>query len=334
VVALVSRTASALAQTPAESIAVWTERLRTGSLPDRADAIGNLAAQDLQLLPTGTRDVIVAELRRVNDATLNGVPIEGSDALTSEAFGEYYLDLSTTAARFGTPEANRALILASGISRGAQRRAARLGDEAVPVLQQMIDRDFDSADALETMALAWFWADSAGGPLSDTSRRAIIRALLRALRSPNANLRSGVPGALYLIGDPTFLPLAQAAVSLARATHDQELDAGYIRLRALPALESAFQRLTPLEIAQRAIRALSLICADGTRSERPGACQSLLNDLRTALEHLRAGRSGPAKNVLDAAAGRADTAFRNGVITEDEHAMIAGGVRQIIAVLR
>ena len=329
--ALASRARPAAGQAPAESIAVWTERLRSGSLTDRADAIGKLAAQNPQLLPSGTRDAIVAELRRINDATLNDAPIDGIDALNSEAFGEYYLDLSATAARFGTPEANRALVLSVGISRGAQRRAARLGDAAIPVLQQMIDRDFEPADALETMALAWFWSDSTGAALSDESRLAITQAIVTAVRSPSAKLRSGVAGALYLIGDPAFLPLAQGAAALAQANQDPDLDAGYIRIRALPTLESALQRLSPIDDAERTNRVLRLLCAAPSSGPRRGACESLQNQLDDALAQLRAGRGTAAVNVLNAVADRADTALRDGAITDDEHALIAGGVRQVVA---
>ncbi|MBW3553713.1 MAG: hypothetical protein KY466_09385 [Gemmatimonadetes bacterium] len=48
------------------------------------------------------------------------------------------------------------------------------------------------------------------------------------------------------------------------------------------------------------------------------------------MEHLRARRTGPAANVLNSVITRADQALDVGAFDEEEHALIAGGVRQVL----
>ncbi len=317
------------AQAPAESIAVWTRQLQNGTLQDRVSGMGRLAGLNPRSLPLATQDAIVAELRRINEALENNVPVDGATALGSEGFGEDYLDLARAARSLGTPEANRALILSVGVSLGTARRVARLGDAAIPSLAHMLAQNYEPQGALETMGLAWFWADSTGAPLSDASRVVILRQLIAAGHSPSPDFSAGVGAALRWIGDPAFLPLGQAIVAQAQASGNVFL--GYYRLETLPALTAALNKVSPLESALRTRRVLGLLCAGAASGPRRGACESLENELDAALAHLRAGRTKPAANVLEAVAHRAEDAASVGAITPDEATLIAGGARQVIS---
>ncbi|HYL20954.1 MAG TPA: hypothetical protein VEU74_04265 [Gemmatimonadales bacterium] len=329
--ALAGAPAAGAAQAPAESIAVWTQRLQSPTLADRVQGMGRLAGEDPRSFPPATQSAILAELTRVNEALQSNVPIDGATALGSEGFGEYYLDLARTARSLNTPEANRALILSVGVSLGTSRRVARLGDGAIPSLAHMIDQDYEPGAALETMGLAWFWADSTGAVLSDASRGVIVRALLASSQSGSDELRSSVGPAFRWTGDPAFLPLAQAIAARAQVSGDLLLSAAYFRINTLPSLTAALNKLGPLGSAVRTRRVLGLVCSGTTSGARQGACESLENELDAAIAHLQAGRTGPAANVLEAVARRADAAVAIGALTQDEAALIAGGARQVIA---
>ncbi|MBW3553714.1 MAG: hypothetical protein KY466_09390 [Gemmatimonadetes bacterium] len=159
--------APAGAQTAADTLESWTEALRSGSLGERVNAAGKLALRDdLAELPPETQGALVAELERVNGALLGGLPLDGQEDLRGEDFGEYYMNLVAAVGHFDSREARTALIPAVAVSVRTRQRVAVLGDEAVRRLSDLIARDYEAYAALETLALAWFWADSTGAPLS------------------------------------------------------------------------------------------------------------------------------------------------------------------------
>ncbi len=321
--------AEAEAEAQADSIAVWTEILRSGTLVQRVEVAGKLAAEDPATLPPATQEAVVAELVRVGEALLYDRPIEGLDELDSESFGEYYLDLAVTAAGFGSPEANRALVLSVGVSRGMQRRVARLGDEAIPMLTEMIARDYQPADALETLALAWFWADTTGAPLSDESRRVILGQLTSATGSERYSLRRAAATALELTGDPAFLPLAERFRTSALEAGER-LIAADLEADAIPALEAAAAALAAEELAARSQRLLQLTCLDAAGGPKMDVCGWLGEQFDRALEDLRAGRAAAAREAFEAIVRRAAEAGAAGALSEDEEALIAGGARKVL----
>jgi hypothetical protein len=321
--------AEAEAEAQADSIAVWTEILRSGTLVQRVQVAGKLAAEDPASLPAATQEAIVAELVRINESLLYDRPIKGLDALDSESFGEYYLDLAVTAAGFGRPEANRALVLSVGVSRGMQRRAARLGDEAIPLLTEMIARDYQPADALETLALAWFWADSTGAPLADESRRVILEQLTSATGSERYSLRRAATTALELTGDPAFLPLAEHYRSSALEAGER-LIAADLETDAIPALEGAAANLSAEELGVRSQRLLQLTCSAPAGGAETDVCAWLEERFEGALRDLRAGRVAAAKEALQAVVERVGAAAAAGALSADEEALIAGGARKLL----
>jgi hypothetical protein len=320
------RGAGAEGEAQGDSVAVWVEVMKSGALDDRVAAAGKLAAQEPASLPPAAREAVVAELRRLNDALLGRRPIEGLDELDPESFGEYYLDLATMAARFESPEADRALILSVGVSRGVQRRVARLGDGAVPVLAEMVARDYQAADALQAMALAWFWADSTGAPLSERSRAMILDALVAATRSPSYSLRRGAATALALSGDPALLPLVDTFRSAASQTGERLIVAA-LDAEAAPRLEAAAASLGARAVATRSLRILRLICRQTAGAKEP-ACTRLAERFSTAVAALEAGRAEEAARALEDVARVAEAAA--GAFTEEERALILGGARLVI----
>jgi hypothetical protein len=320
---------STRAQVPADSAAAWAELLKSGTLVERVEAAGKLAAEDPVSLPASAQEAVVAELDRINEALLYDSPIEGLDELDSEGFGEYYLDLATMAYHFGNPEADRALIRSVGVSRGIQRRAARLGDEAIPVLAEMIERDYEAAGALEAMGLAWFWADSTGAPLSDVSRRRILEHITGATRSDRYSLRRAASTTLELTGDPGFVGYAEHFRESALAAGDR-LIAADLESDAIPALEAAADALEPDELAARSQRLLRLICETAAAGPKAEACLSLEERFDDALDSLRAGRVAGAREALRSIVERAGESAAAGTLSADEEALIVGGARWAI----
>lgn len=317
------------AQTDPDSIAAWTARLRTGSLVQRVEAAGKIAAQEPSSLSAPTRDALVSELKRVNRMLLASGTVPGAVELGDETFAEYYLDLVIPVAHFRTPDAVQALVHSVGVGGGIQRRVARHGDAVVPQLAEMIDRSYQEGDALETLALAWFWADSTGASLSASSRATITRALSAAPRSSSYSLRRAAASGLALTGDPAFLSLARLFAQDAAAAGDR-LIAAALQRDAIPPLARAAAETSPTELAARVRRNLSAICHRVVRGPRSVACQSLQDHFSAAQQHLRAGQIEAARSAFDAVVRHADKARASGALSAEEHALIAGGAELVL----
>ncbi len=317
------------AQTLADSVSAWTATLESGTLLQRVTAVAHLADVQLAGLPPATRSALTAELARLNDAMLNKQPIDGAPDLGSEGFGEYYLDLATTVARFNTAEANRALILSVGVSLGTERRAAEMGDDAVPVLADMIDHHYQSGDALETLALAWFWSDSTGAPLSDASRLTIVRRLAQATHSDSFDVRLSTETALQEIKDPAFLPLAGAFTG-AMAGPEPNI-ARLLRVEATPALDSAGALLSRAQRLDKTGRILRLLCGAPDSAPPAATCTVLTAQLDSAHDLLALNTLDEAVSHLDRLATAVDAAVSVGALTADDRVFIAGGAKAVIA---
>lgn len=312
------------AQTPGDTVRAWTEALRSGTLVERITAAGKLARRDdVAGLPLETRSALIAELERVNRALLDERPLDGQEELRGEDFGEYYMDLAAAVGRFDSREARRALIPAVAFSGRTQQRVAVMGDEAVRGLSELIDRDFETTAALETLALAWFWADSTGAPLSDLSRAAVLDHILEQIaRDEN---RMGAVGALEYTGDPAFLPLAELV-----ASRGGSLASGIAGAWVVPALQARAEGSDALDLARGTERLIRLVCRDAPSGSRSDACAPIARDHALAVERLRAGRTDPLAGILDRVIRRADDALRAGTLSPEEHALIAGGARQVL----
>jgi len=319
--------APARAQTLADSVAAWTTTLESGTLSQRVTAVGHLAHVQLAELPPTTRSALIAELSRLNDAMLNDQPIDGAADLGGEGFGEYYLSLATTVAQFNTDEANRALILSVGVSLGTERKAAELGDEAVPVLADMIDHHYQAGDAVETLALAWFWSDSTGAPLSDASRRTIIRRLTQGTHSDSFDVRLSTETALEQIRDPGFLPLARSYET--RIAGPEPNIARLVRIEAIPSLEQAAASLTRAQQLDRTGRILTLLCGAPDSAPPAAICAALTAQLDSAHDLLALNTLDEALIHLDRLATAVDEAVTAGALTADDSTFIAGGANEV-----
>ena len=288
-----------LGQAPADSLDAWTVLLQQGSLAERAYTVVRLRGEDASRFSAATDAAVIAELERVNDALATGAPLPEEDVVfgVGEEFGQYRIALATMAAGIDTPEARRALVPAIGISRGMQRRVARLGDEAVPELQALISQPEDVNAALETMGFAWFWADSTGAPLSDESRRIIARSFVDNLAQQGNNPAfSGAATGLQFSGDAAFLPLARMAEA-------RERDGGLfflaqnLALNVIPELAQVAAASSAMELLDGSIRLLNLLCLDSAGD----ACRLGVAAYTDAREQLSAGdQMGALTSLLDA----------------------------------
>ncbi|MFW6202528.1 MAG: hypothetical protein ACOC8B_08110 [Gemmatimonadota bacterium] len=318
---------AARTDTSGDSIAAWTATLRFGTLPDRIAAAGKIGLHpDPTSLPADTRRALIDELARIGQALLYGRTVPGEEGVDAESMGEYFLDLSTTTAHFAAREARLALVYAVAVSRGVQRRVARLGDDAVPPLLEMRRRGFSAGAALETLGLVWLRSDRTGAPLAFESRASILRTLLAGVADDDFGTRTGAVTALGLTRDPAFLPLAVHREAIERRTGRTYI-ANVLADDVIPVLEAAAAGLTAMESLAGTVRMLRLICDDAEPGARHGACTAIDNRFDAAIEHLRSGRTDAARNVLESAIRHADSALDVGAFSSDEHALIAGGVR-------
>lgn len=319
-----------LAAQDAGSIDEWIAQLRSGTLAQKVDAAGKLAQENPSTLPVAAQVAIVQELERINQALLGSSAIPGVDELGGEIFAEYYLDLVIPTAHFSSPEAKRALVRSVGVGGGIQRRVARQGDPAIPGLVEMIRAGYQAGDALETLGLAWFWADSTGAVLSDRSRGQIVQAMIGAMESDDYSQRRHAVVALGDMNDPAFLALARSFLADAQG-RNQGLIVRALRQEAIPALAAAESKLSTTQLAERSLRSITAVCDGAAPAPKLGACTSLENQLTTALSHLGAGQLRPAHNVLSAALQRAEQARASGAFSALEHTVIAGSIQNVLA---
>jgi hypothetical protein len=314
------------AQVPADSIPAWTAWLAAGPTAERMHAAGKLAAID-HPLPASTQQAVVHELDRVHALMLDGAPVPDEIEAGFENFGEYYLNLVIMAAGFRSPDSDRALVPAVGVSRGVQKRVARLGDAAVPGLVRVIRTDHDPAAALGALGLAWFWADSTRAGLSAESRQTIVSEILAAAYHHDPTHRLGAMVALEETRDASWLPLLPTLDTELTGSGGAAL--GWLRAYAAPALLASADRAAPEALLHGSRRMLEALCADHAAGERRALCEVLLREFDAAAAHLAASRTGPALNVLEAIVRRADQALARSVIAGHEHALIAGGAKQV-----
>jgi hypothetical protein len=307
-----------------DSIGAWTRRLRAGTFAEKSSAVERLRSAGGGALPSVTQDAIVAELTRVNAATAR---LPGSEEYDTEAAAEYGMDLAILAYEIHSRAATRALVPWIGMSTGFARRVATLGDEVIPLLADMAVEGPERTFALETMGYAWFWSDSTGAPLSDGSRTLILRSIMAAAADGTLRARLGAVRSVAATKDPAFhaLALAWAATRgfTASARLRQALQDG-----AIPTLERAEAAATPAQLAGRFERALAIACSIGPRTRRT-FCQPVQSTALAATREVGHGRYSDARQSFLRIAARADEALRIGVLSRNEHALIAGTARRL-----
>lgn len=329
VTSLYAQAVSAIAQAHPDSLRAWAVQLEGGTLEQRAEAAGHLHASVPIGFPPLVQEVLIAELNRINDILVLGTGVPGAVELGGESFGEYYLDLTLTVASFDNPAATLALVRSIGVGGGIQRRVARQGDPVIGELANLVHQDYQPGEALETLALAWFWADSTGAPLSAESRAVIAREIVAATSSSNYSLLRSAADVLELIADPAFLPLAQGFRDRAQAA-DERLVAGALERGAIPRLYSVAADFSVLDLSSRIERAAAAVCAHASTGTKHEVCESSRRDLTAARAHLQSGRSGSARHVLEAVVIHAERALTEGVLEPAEADILAGGARMLL----
>lgn len=312
-------------QVSTDSIARLTAIIGTGSLVERAEATWELQKVPIEALPSVTQATVIGEFERLNTLMRANQRVPGIEGLQGESFGEYYASLSEIVYAIDSPAAVRALASSAGGGVGLLQKAAEAGDDIIPLLAERIRDRFEAGDALETMGYAWFWADSTGIALSGRSRTTIMQHLVAA--TAEVPLQSAAALALENTRDPAFLDLARFLL-----TQNETESAGYFLERfTIPALEAVAAARSDNQLAESASRALAAICSGVASGRKHGACQSLASELSSALRHLRDGRPQPGHNVLESYLKNAAGALRSGAISEQEHLVMTGAVRGLLA---
>ena len=317
----------------ADTVAIWTNTMRVGTLAARDTALAKLAALPVAALPAETQRVLVAELNRVHLALQTGTAVGASEE-SDERFTDYYTTLVLVVTAFDTRESALALLTAVAVSGGVSRQIAQLGDTAVALLMQQLrsaTQPDEHVSIFESLGLAWFWADSTGSPLSDRSRTQIVSALNVSVLSGAVADMGGVSLALLAIQDPAFLPLAQRAHDFAAT---QGVNGRYMVVtmeqRVVPSLTALAASRSTASLASGLARLVTAVCGTDATGRRQGACQSLTNDVVAASRHLANGQTIPARNGLDSVGKKIDQAFAAGAFSDAEHALLAGNVAMVL----
>lgn len=325
----------AAAQATADSVPIWTRAVQVGpSLADRDEALQRLASRRRTSLPAETQRVLIAELNRVHQVMKTGGRVSDPDS-DPEDFAEYYDTLVMMVSAFETREAALALLPAIAVSSSVSSSVVKqLGDTVVSLLVQQLGstrEDDEHIAVLQTLGLAWFWADSTGGPLSDRSRVQIAAALSRGTVSGSVPEMMGVELALEAMRDPAFLPLAQKLHDIAAhaglLAQGVEADTRFDRIPQLTAL--AASRSTA-SLAAGLSRIVTAVCGNDAAGRRHGACQSIANDVAAASNHLANGRTTPARNGFESVGKKIDQAYADGAFSPAEHALLVGNVAMVL----
>lgn len=325
---------TATAQASADSVTAWTRTMQVGpTLAARDAALAKLASLSAARLPAETRRVLVAELNRVHLALKAGTAI-GAVGEDEEGFSDYYTTLVLVVAAIETPEAALSLVPAVAVSGGVARQVAQRGDTAVALLAQQLlhaVQPDEHAALLESLGLAWFWADSTGSPLSDRSRAQIVAALSSAALSTTYADMVGMEVALRAIRDPGFLPLAQRVREFA-LTQGVRGRGTVVSIEddVIPPLTTLAASRSPSSLAQGLARLVTAVCGNDATGRRNGACQSLTNDVAAASNHLANGRTTPARNGFESVSKKIDRAYAEGAFSDAEHALLAGNVAIVL----
>jgi hypothetical protein len=315
------------AQASPASIAAWTRTLRSGSLQQRSDALADLLRGPASALPPDTRDAFIAELNRLHVAMVTGIPPASPGE--GDLLADYYMSLVSTVTELRTPEAALALVPAVAVSGGAARRVARLGDAGVDAVLPLLARRYEVSSMLETLGLAWFWADSTHAALSDLSRARIVSAFLAAAASDSSDSYLGVMTAVENTGDPSFLPLLTSmrdrvdTLGAAGA-----VVASMLRTMVIPTLTARAATTSPASLASAVDRILQAICTPGSAG-RNGACESMTNDMARARRSIAMGQLREARTALATLSKHADGGVRAGVLQRLEHELVAGNAALI-----
>lgn len=325
--------ARATAQASADSVSSWTRTMQVGTLAARDTALAKLAEIPVTALPAATQRVLVAELNRVHQAMQAGTAI-GFAGKSENLVRDYYTTLVLVVTAFDTRESALALVPAVAVSGGVSRQVAQLGDTGVTLLIQQLrgaTQSDEHVGLLQSLGLAWFWADSTGSPLSDRSRAQIVSALTTAGLSPLLADMGGVELALEVIHDPGFLPLAQRVHDFA-ATQGVLGRSTVVTMAkdVIPSLTALAASRPPIALATGLARLVTAVCGTDAAGRRQGACQSLANDIAAASKHLADGQTTPARNGFDSVGTKIDKAYADGAFTDAEHALLAGNVAMLL----
>jgi hypothetical protein len=333
------------AQASPQSIAAWTQKLRSGSLLERADALAELTRGPVATLPPATRLALVAELTRVHAALLAGKPIGAPD--DGELVTDYYMELVDAVAELRTPEANLALAPAVAVSGGIARRVARLGDVGVNAVLPLLRRGYETSSMLETLGLAWFWADSTHARLSDRSRARIVTAFTAAAASDSLEPILGVMVGAENAADPVFLPLATSLRDrVSPLGGAQTVAASMLTTTTIPKLTALAAARSPADLARGAARAISALCTprdagddehgEGARDQsgqdgHSSRCAALARDFSAVSRSIQLGRIAEARTTLRALGRAIEQAFAARELTRPERDLLAGNVSILLA---
>lgn len=290
-----------------------TAALDSPDLERRAIAVAKLRTADPSTIPEATRRKLIALLEREATATTPSREDDGEESLE----GDYLTQLVRVVVRLNDPASARGLALAGlSINADAQRIVAARGDAAVPLLEEA-ERSDTSLVGPVAATRGRMLGDYA--ELLSAESRATIRAEILRMASDALAFERAVRFARLVETVPVLTKIADTSSSSLTKS---------IVGRTAQQLAALRDQSSPETIVDRLSASIAAICRDATGS-RNGACESMQQLSRNALEHVRAARANAAHNVLLALATRADDAARQGALTPAEATMIAGTARYL-----
>jgi hypothetical protein len=239
-----------------------------------------------------------------------------------ESYSEYVIDLASGVMRLQDPAALRGLtLLGIQTAQDIQQYVASFGARSLPLLAEAWRLKIDGRPSVIT---TWAFSANLTGPnaLSKEDRQTVLASILAASEKyPIAVASAARSGSLVV--------LMPVLADIAAHTTDE-----VIRSRAQKAvalLTPARANTSPLTLLDETAQWLAGFCrAEGLRSAgRHGACTSLSNRFGNVREHIVAGRTVPAVNVLTAVEREASDARSKGALTAAESSLIVGNAQYI-----
>jgi hypothetical protein len=295
----------------------------------RASAVDDLHRLPLAQLPPGAGERLIALLER------EAVSPDAESTGEGEGYGEYLLALVRAVRRLNEPHSLRGMALYGiRIGRAYQDFVASFGAAALAPLDEAWQRASDDRTAI---FLTWGrMLGPFGDRLSPNDRLEVETRLSSALVGDGDTLAGEALGIWWL--KTWGFAWAADAGSLWEVLPVLERIAGdTLYADASDDLWNITARLRPLRdaatssmLASRLAGWTAALCRSPSGPRR-GACESLGLLLNVAEDHLRAGRTIPAANAIDAYLGRANSAYRSGAVSRLEHALIAGQARYLLS---
>jgi hypothetical protein len=304
----------------AQDVDVLASRLTMPDVHVRAEAVARLNALPVSALTPAARAAMITLLEQEATGQAPVSPDTAADG--DETYDEYIIDLTSGVMRLQDPAGLRGLALLGIQTReDVQQYVASFGVRSLPLLTEAWRL---KPNARPSIITTWAFSASLTGPnaLTKEDRQTVLAQILSASDEYPIAVASAARSASLVALVPVLADMASPTANEVIRSRAE---------KAITLLTPARAAASPLALLDETAQWLAGFCrTEGSHTgARNGTCTSLQNRLANAREHVVAGRTTPAINVLMAAEREAADARSKGALTAAESALIAGNAQYI-----